>query len=59
MKICLPCGGYEMARGLFSATAQLCFRGSINFLPQNENLSAKWLEALGPDWKRGRTPWAT
>ncbi len=28
-----------------------------HILPQNENLSAAWREALGPDWKRIRETW--
>jgi predicted transport protein len=28
-----------------------------HILPQNENLSAKWREALGPDWQRVRETW--
>lgn len=28
-----------------------------HILPQNENLSAKWREALGPDWQRVQQTW--
>jgi uncharacterized protein with ParB-like and HNH nuclease domain/predicted transport protein len=28
-----------------------------HILPQNENLSAKWREALGPDWQRVQETW--
>ena len=28
-----------------------------HILPQNENLSAEWREALGPDWKRVQETW--
>jgi uncharacterized protein with ParB-like and HNH nuclease domain/predicted transport protein len=28
-----------------------------HILPQNENLSAEWREALGPDWKRIQETW--
>lgn len=28
-----------------------------HILPQNENLSAKWREALGPDWQRVQASW--
>lgn len=28
-----------------------------HILPQNENLSAKWREALGPEWKRVQETW--
>lgn len=28
-----------------------------HILPQNENLSAKWREALGPDWQRVQGTW--
>jgi uncharacterized protein with ParB-like and HNH nuclease domain/predicted transport protein len=28
-----------------------------HILPQNDNLSAKWREALGPDWKRIQKEW--
>src|SRR5207253_10880297 len=28
-----------------------------HILPQNENLSAKWREALGPEWKRIQETW--
>lgn len=28
-----------------------------HILPQNENLSAKWREALGPDWERIQDTW--
>ncbi len=28
-----------------------------HILPQNEDLSAKWREALGPDWKRVQETW--
>ena len=28
-----------------------------HILPQNENLSATWREALGPEWKRVQETW--